>query len=215
MITIFATQKLGKQPKPRKDFHPIFLSTPVSLMIYKFRIVSDEVDNFRREISIDSDSTFLQLRNAICDSVGYDKGQMNSFFLCDENWEKETEVTLEDMGADSDNEVYLMDETPLIDLIEDEGQRMIFVFDYLTDRCFFVELKKIEPMKKLLDPVCSISRGTPPPQFIDLANFESEIDAKAAKAVDSDIDYSDDEFVGGDLYNEEDLENLADDTDPF
>ncbi len=46
------------------------------------------------------------------------------------------------MGADSDNEVYLMDETPLIDLIEDEGQRMIFVFDYLTDRCFFVELKK-------------------------------------------------------------------------
>ena len=63
-------------------------------------------------------------------------------FLCDENWEKETEVTLEDMGADSDNEVYLMDETPLIDLIEDEGQRMIFVFDYLTDRCFFVELKK-------------------------------------------------------------------------
>ena len=70
-------------------------------------------------------------------------------------------------------------------------------------------------MKKLLDPVCSISRGTPPPRFIDLANFESEIDAKAAKAVDSDIDYSDDEFVGGDLYNEEDLENLADDTDPF
>lgn len=119
------------------------------------------------------------------------------------------------MGADSDNEVYLMDETPLIDLIEDEGQRMIFVFDYLTDRCFFMELKKIEPLKNLLDPVCSISRGTPPPQFIDLANFESEIDAKAAKAVDTDIDYTDDEFVGGDLYNEEDLENLADDTDPF
>ena len=44
-------------------------------MIYNFRIVSDEVDNFRREISIDSDSTFLQLRNAICDSVGYDKGR--------------------------------------------------------------------------------------------------------------------------------------------
>ncbi len=42
-------------------------------MIFNFRLVSDEVDNFRREISIDADATFLDLRNAICDSVDYDK----------------------------------------------------------------------------------------------------------------------------------------------
>lgn len=108
-----------------------------------------------------------------------------------------------------------MDDTPLIDLIEDEGQRMIFVFDYLTDRSFFMELKKIEPMKKLLDPVCTISRGTPPPQFIDLNSFENDIDAKAAKAAASDIDYTDDDLPTDDLYNEEDLADLADDTDLF
>ena len=44
-------------------------------MIYKFRLVSDEADNFKREISIDADATFLDLRNAICDSVGYDMNQ--------------------------------------------------------------------------------------------------------------------------------------------
>ena len=38
-------------------------------MIFTFRLVSDEVDNFKREISIDSDATFLDLRNAICDST--------------------------------------------------------------------------------------------------------------------------------------------------
>ena len=53
-------------------------------MIYKFRIVSDEVDNFKREIAIDADDTFLRLRNAILDSVGYTKDQMDSFFICDE-----------------------------------------------------------------------------------------------------------------------------------
>ena len=52
-------------------------------MIFNFRIVSDEVENFRREIKIDANSTFLDLRNAIYDSVGYDKNQMCSFFLCD------------------------------------------------------------------------------------------------------------------------------------
>ena len=100
-------------------------------MIYKFRIVSDEVDNFKREIAIDADATFLSLRNAICESVGYDKGQMNSFFLCDNGWEKGKEITLEDMGSDSSEDVYLMDESVISDFIEDEGQRLIFVFDYL------------------------------------------------------------------------------------
>ena len=47
-------------------------------MIFNFRIVSDEVENFRREIKIDANSTFLDLRNAIYDSVGYDKNQMLS-----------------------------------------------------------------------------------------------------------------------------------------
>ena len=39
-------------------------------MAYKFRLVSDEVDNFRREIDIDADATFLTLRNAPCDDLG-------------------------------------------------------------------------------------------------------------------------------------------------
>ena len=60
-------------------------------MIYKFRIVSDEVDNFRREICIDSDATFLDLHDAILDSVGFTKDQMTSFFICDDDWEKKTE----------------------------------------------------------------------------------------------------------------------------
>ena len=31
-------------------------------MIFNFRIVSDEVDNFKREIQIDSTATFLDLK---------------------------------------------------------------------------------------------------------------------------------------------------------
>ena len=63
--------------------------------------MSDEVENFKREIQIDADATFLDLRNAICDCTGYDKSQMSSFFLCDEGWERDKEITLEDMGSDS------------------------------------------------------------------------------------------------------------------
>ncbi|MEF9924599.1 MAG: hypothetical protein RR854_08515, partial [Muribaculaceae bacterium] len=87
-------------------------------MIYKFCIVSDEVENFKREISIDADDTFLSLRNAILDSVGYTKDQMDSFFICNDDWSKDKEITLADMGSDSDEDIWIMEDTPINELIE-------------------------------------------------------------------------------------------------
>ena len=171
-------------------------------MIFNFRLVSDEVDNFKREIEIDADDTFLDLRNAICDAVQYDRSEMCSFFLCDDGWEKEKEITLEDMGTDSDEDTYLMDECILSDYLDDEGQKLMFVFDYMTDRAFFLQLKKIITGKSLKDPVCTLSMGKAPDQHIDMKRFEAEIDAKAAKQAsledfgeDFDEDgYNEDEF---------------------
>ena len=54
-------------------------------MVFRFLILSDEVDDFKREIKIDSEATFLDLYNAIMDSVGYTKDQMCSFFMCDDD----------------------------------------------------------------------------------------------------------------------------------
>ncbi len=48
-------------------------------MVFNFRLVSDEVDNFKREIQIDAGATFLDLRNAICDAVGYRKDELIVF----------------------------------------------------------------------------------------------------------------------------------------
>ena len=53
-------------------------------MLFRFLILSDEADDFKREIKIDSESTFLDLQNAILDSVGYTKDQMIDVALCDE-----------------------------------------------------------------------------------------------------------------------------------
>ncbi len=173
-------------------------------MIYNFRLVSDEVDNFKREIQIDADATFLDLRNAICDCTGYDKSQMSSFFLCDDGWERDKEITLEDMGSDSSEDVYLMEDTPLSDLIEDEGQRLVWVFDYLTDRSFFIEMKNFITGKTLKDPLCTVSMGEAPQQNVDMDEFDAKIDAKAARvAADTDMD---DDFYGTTEFNEDEFD---------
>ena len=102
-------------------------------MIYRFTIISDEVDNFRREIQIDSDATFLDFHHAILKAAGYPNDQMTSFFICDDNWEKETEITLEEMDTTSDMDSWVMEETPLSELLEDEKQHLLYIFDPLAD----------------------------------------------------------------------------------
>lgn len=173
-------------------------------MVYKFKLVSDEVSNFSREIEIDSENTFLQLRNAILESVDFSKDELDSFFLCDDDWQRMEEVTQEDMGgSSSDQDLWIMDETPLSQLIEDEGQKLVFVFDYITERSFFMELKEILPGKTLKEPVCVFKKGKGPEQVVDLDEFEKIIDQKAIeKEAEIDLDILQDPG-----FDEEELED--------
>lgn len=172
-------------------------------MIFNFRIVSDGVDNFKREIKIDAQATFLDLKNAICDSVGYDKTQMDSFFICDDGWEKRKEITYEDMDLDTDQEAWLMDDAVLEDFIDDEGQKLLFVFDYLTDRAMFMEMKEMTPGKTLKDPVCTLSLGQAPPQTMDIDDFDAQVSDKASKSLLADD--LDEDFLGSDNYDPDEL----------
>ena len=54
-------------------------------MIYRFTIISDEVDDFVREIQIDPEATFYDFHEAILKSAGYTNDQMTSFFICDDD----------------------------------------------------------------------------------------------------------------------------------
>lgn len=142
-------------------------------MIFRFLILSDEVDDFRREIQIDADATFYDLHKAIISSVNYQDGEMSSFFLCSDDWEKEKEITLTEMDTSSDEDSYIMEDSILNDFLEDEKQKLMYVFDYMTERAFFMELREIITGKDLNEPVVSKSQGEPPVQFIDFNEFES------------------------------------------
>ena len=180
-------------------------------MIYKFRIISDEVDNFIREISIDADATFLDLQNAILDACSYTKDQMTSFFICDEDWEKKEEITLIEMGSSAEYDNYVMDSTRLSELIEEEHQKLLFVFDPMTDRCFFMELHDIEYRKDLDAAVCTRSEGNPPQQLESFDDFQASAAGLGASDFSSefygDEGYNDDEF---DAEGFSDLDSLSD-----
>ena len=177
-------------------------------MIYRFIIVSDEIDDFRRDITIDSDATFFELHETILNSVGFAKDQITSFFTCDDDWTKETEITLIDMDSSSDEDSYVMDSSRLSELLDEERQKLIYVFEPLTERCFFMELREIIPGKNQDKPQVVKSLGNPPKQISLAEDMDFSVVAPAAvHSLDDEEDFFD-EF-GNDDFNEEDLEDLS------
>ena len=109
-------------------------------MLFRIKLISDEVENFLREYLIEDDATFLDLNRVILASCGYPDDQITSFYLCDEEWERKKQVTREDMsldrGSSYEEDIFVMETTRLNELIEEEDQKLEYVFDPFAERVF-------------------------------------------------------------------------------
>ena len=132
-------------------------------MVYKFVVLSDEDESFVREFEFLDSHTLLDFHNLIQDELEFDKSQMASFFMATDNWEKEEEFTLFDMGTGSST----MDVAVLEDVIFRKNQKLLYVFDFFNERSLFVEytgeVKEIDGREY---PSCTNSKGLPPKQVV-------------------------------------------------
>ena len=136
-------------------------------MLFRFTIISDEVDEFLREIKIDADSTFLDFCEAILASCNYEDDQVTSFYITNDEWEKQCEITREDMGfTPYDEDVYTMDKTSLRSLLDDVPMRLKFIFDTFNNRAFYIELKEMIPGKNLKKAQITRSIGDAPAEIL-------------------------------------------------
>lgn len=164
-------------------------------MIYRFVIVSNEVPGFRRDIKIEAGAKFSDLCNIIQESVGYAKDQLSCFYICDDAWQKEKEVHIMDLRMNPEEDIYLMDKTTLDDLLTEEKQKLMYVFDMMGNRAFFVELREIIFEKEKGLPKVVRSEGAPPRQGEDIeALLAEEPTKKGAKASREDEFGFNDEF---------------------
>lgn len=175
-------------------------------MLFRIKLISDEVDGFLREYKIDSEATFLDLNKAVLASCGYPDDQMTSFYMCDEEWQRGEQITREDMETGSaDEDIYVMEKTRLSDFIEDEDQRLEFVFDPFSDRCFYLDVVEVLPGEHLSEAAVVRAKGEAP---VQIEAFADEILAvapaaagkkggKGAQPVAGEEDDFDDAFYGG------------------
>lgn len=132
-------------------------------MVYKFILLSDEDELFIREFEFLDSQNLMDFHNLIQEELEFDKSQMASFFLATDNWEKEEEFTLLDMGTGSS----IMEDAIFEDIIFRKNQKLLYVFDFFNDRALFIEyIGEIKEMEGREYPLCTNSKGLPPKQVV-------------------------------------------------
>ncbi|NLA49503.1 MAG: plasmid pRiA4b ORF-3 family protein [Bacteroidales bacterium] len=172
-------------------------------MVYKFVVLSDEDESFMREFEFLDSQTLLDFHNQIQEELEFDKSQMASFFMATDNWEKEEEFTLFDMGTGSST----MEDAVLEDIIFHKNQKLIYVFDFFNDRSLFIEYTgEADEIDGREYPVCSNSKGIPPKQVV----FGSSSKKLYRNIIVSDDEDDDDESDMDDLFLDDDSDMLPD-----
>ncbi|TAJ12513.1 hypothetical protein DMA11_12625 [Marinilabiliaceae bacterium JC017] len=133
-------------------------------MTVTFRIISAEQDDFLREVAIDGHRSFLYFHNYLQQLLGYDASNMASFILSDQEWNRQKEISLIEMPDNEAGDISIMDDASICDYITAAKQRLMYVFDFFSERAFFIEVSAITK-EKLENPVCLRSEGQPPAQI--------------------------------------------------
>ena len=155
------------------------------MALYKFKLTFEEYEDISRVIEIKSSQTFFEFHKAILDSVGFDQKQMASFYMSNDTWKKEQEITLEDMSDDKDENsipIPTMKDSRLSMFVNDPHQKIVYVYDFIEMWTMHLELVAIEMKEKAGTkyPLCSKSVGLAPKQYDKVQRFglvdENEFD---------------------------------------
>ena len=172
-------------------------------MIFKILVSSNEARNFLREISIDADSTFLDLSKAILKSCGYEDDQITYFFVGDEREGYTAQILMEEPEAnDPDTDTFLMSEATLRDHIEDIGDRIDFIFDPFSERRFTLRVTDTAS-GHLEKATCTQKAGQAPHQLMIL---DPDAPTASAGAQDAAIMDEDETFFGSDGFNDDEFD---------
>ncbi len=154
------------------------------MAVYRFRVYFEENEDITRDIDIKSSQTFEQFHIAIQEAIKFDNKHAASFFVSDDYWRKNQEITLrkEDLPLDEEeirkkvDPKKLMGETKIAKFIEQPHQRFYYVFDAIVQWAFLIEMVKIvDDNPKLNYPVCIKSIGTAPKQYKQIIAPKDEL----------------------------------------
>jgi len=129
-------------------------------MIYKIRAILDVKEDVIRDLLIDSSNTLEDLHKAITVAFGFNGQEMASFYRTDNEWNQGEEIPLFDMS--DAGESISMQSCVLGETLLNEGEKLIYVYDFMQMWTFFIELSEKNSTTDLNLPHISFSFGNVP-----------------------------------------------------
>ncbi|MBR5465924.1 MAG: hypothetical protein IKU79_00705 [Bacteroidaceae bacterium] len=137
-------------------------------MTYRFLLFCEEIENFVMEIMISPHDKFLELHNLILKECSFREEGNHKFLICDENWKtKEIIYLRNDKAIGYDEDLFLMEEISLEEFIEDNTQRIAYVYDTENRRTFLLELVEQIFGEETSHACVRRRKGCPPVQFYE------------------------------------------------
>jgi hypothetical protein len=150
------------------------------MLIYRFRVTSEEHEGFLREIEIQPNQTFLDFHYILVDSCELLQCDRASFFMTDKKYKKDREISLKhekrsvrrydedlDQVVTESISLPLMKTERLKHYIEDPHQHMIYEFSGQEHYAFHIELFKIFPFEGITSfPKCAKRLGELPKKAV-------------------------------------------------
>ena len=150
-----------------------YKNTTTMNIIFKYRMLSDESDNFVRDFEVYPDMTLTEFHRFILRALGYDEC-MVSIFKSDADWQLVEEFSEIDMGDDIPGAPRCMDKVRLMEVTSDFHDRIIYTFDMINDRSFYLELVDMQrPQAGLSYPRVAFEHAQVPDQYNPEATVQS------------------------------------------
>ena len=194
---------------------------------YKFKVFYDEVEDFVRDVDVLANSNFEDFHLFLYQCLGLQGNEFAAVSICDQKWNKQKEITLMDTSEDEemaeapeyDDEDsfstksqlprFVMKDSILKDFITDPHQHILYEYDFIDPKTFYIEFQKVAQTEKPDEfPRCTFQKGTLPTRINPKNMPQPDVD-EASLLLDE-LEDEDDDFNDGfnDGYNEEDYSDL-------
>jgi hypothetical protein len=132
------------------------------MVIYQFRVASDDIEELVRVIQIRAGQTFLDFHMAIQESIGFDATKEAFFHKTTDNWRVEDVICSTESSAGK-----MLDKVKINQTVFDPHQKFIYINDSELEWEFHIELIRMfkDTSGEKTYPVCIKREGENPKQY--------------------------------------------------
>jgi hypothetical protein len=112
------------------------------MKLYHLKVLLESDEIVFRDLLANENHNLEEFHQAILQSFGFKGKEMASFIKTDDNWEAVAEYTLEAISEES--KAQLMQNALISEVFKKEGDTLDYIYDYLNEWKFNLELLKIE-----------------------------------------------------------------------